>query len=350
MTNVTLTLEILELLGRILPIILGIIGALVLSSPEKLPEPIRKRRYLYWPIAAVIFIVAGISLYSISAEVGDYFSEKNNGEVASVKTQADSVSTLPEVKLPKVEPFNDSKSGKTSSLSIADIKLGTPINDAIQHLVSRDETCSEVKVVDPALSSKKGPYLYKLDTVFQQPRVIECYRSKKDFEHFYIYPDIYESAQNVFAIARFTSFDGLRVEDVRELLESRYGPSGNPSYQPNYGKGFYWKENTRNLTAAFIKSNKDCFLYLPRAMKSALEYRPVLGGNYRNSPSVHLNSHELKGDCGVVLNGFTLNRGPSLWLFLVNSSSVQTYKKHGNSLVEREKLEQLNEARKKVKF
>ncbi|WP_350333367.1 hypothetical protein [Coralliovum pocilloporae] len=351
MTSFILALDFLETVIKIVSIIAGVFGAIVLTSPDRLPTYIRNRPGFYWPIAVVIFVFAGISFFSVYTQIADFFRSPQQSQEVAVKDQKQTP-LLPEISIPEIEPLPEQKGSVESktSLSIADIVLGTPIDVAIQILLSRDEGCSEIEVIDPALRTKQVPAIYKLDHVFQKPRVVECFRSQHEYDHFYIYPDIYESDSKVFAIARYTSFDKLRMEDIRELLERRYGPSGDPYYQPNYGEGLYWAAHSGKLTEGFIRQNKNCFLYLPRAMESRLTNHPAALRTRQDVPIVHLSSYELKGDCGIVLHGFTLKDGPRLWLFLVNSTRVQAYKKYGNSLAEKDRIEQLNKARKNIEF
>ena len=161
-------------------------------------------------------------------------------------------------------------------------------------------------------------------------------------------PDIYETNNKVFAVARVSKFKDLRVQDIRELLESRYGPAQEPSYQPNYGTHLYWLTNTPQPTDVYLKKNEDCFLYLPRAMKSSLDSVPVRPRD--DGARAQLNSGELQGDCGLVLGAFITNRDRRMWLFVTDTSRVQNYKQYAKSREAANEIERVNKARRDTKF
>ena len=255
-----------------------------------------------------------MSLYSVLGDIGG-FLKPDVSEEARIqdRTSSSKVGELTPIEVPKVEQLRPGSATprRDGTFAVADVTIGAPLLESIQRIVSRDKTCSEISVKDRAWTGITVTAA-KQDPVFQSPRVVECYRSGDHFEHIYLFPDIYETKKAVFAVARVSTLKKLEVSDLRELLEHRYGSAREPGYQPNYGMHLRWLAGRAEQK---VVERDGCFLYLPRAMKTSLEYSPV-AGRQGVSAKAQLNSYELKDNCGLVLNAFIQKRDRRVWLFL----------------------------------
>jgi len=351
MSSIAPILEIIYFFGKVIPILLGIVGAFLFLSPKRLPRAIRSRWYWYLPTLFVICVLAGVSLISVFGDITRYFEHKDIDHSASLNQKSSNLpGGLPPVEVPEVAELPDYQ-GRTlegRSFAIADVTIGMSLAEADRTITKRDQACLDINVEDQSWTGITVT-IAELDPVFQNPTVIECYENPNQYEHIYLFPDVHESNSKVLAVARISKFSDLRGEDIRELLERRYGPAVEPWYQPNYGTHLYWIAQNPQPNEAYLKENEDCFLYLPRALKSSLEYSPV-SLNKGRPARAQLNSSELIGDCGLVLTAFISNTDRRLWLLAVNTSRVQAYREYANNKSAAEEIERINRSRRSTKF
>lgn len=344
--TLVLFFEAVILIAKLTPIIVGVIGAFLFLSPDRLPRAVTSRWYFYWPTLIVIYTVALVALFSVIGDIKQILRPEASDEgLPPNSTSQSQPQGLPPITIPPVAklPPSSNSLNPSEKMKVAGVAIGMPIVAAIRTIMERDTTCYQIDTEDRAWTGITVT-IAELDPVFQSPTVIECYRNRDDFEHIYLFPDIYETNREVFAVARVSRFKNLRVDDVRELLEQHYGFAQEPSYQPNFGSHLRWVADGTNSNL-----QEDCFLYLPRALESSLNNRPV-GKETKQSARAQLNSYELQGSCGLVLNGFVANEDRRTSLLLVDTNRVQEYKTYAENLDEANKINQINKARRNTKF
>lgn len=348
--------EIVILLGKLVPVVLGIVGALIFYSPEKLPRFVASRRYLYRLSVSVIYVIAAfafgsavVALVSVVGDFREFLSRPNSNESTLTSgSEGERPISLPPIKVPPIAnlpPGPDQRGGTLTSLRIAGVHLGMDLTEAIRVVREQLDNCTEIEVEDRAWTGISVT-VARLDPVFQSPRVIECYRDPKDYEHVYLFPNIYEDEQRVFAIVRVGNLPNLRPKDIQDLLVARYGIPIEPSYQPNYGTHLYWVADSS--LADPTKINEECFLYLPRALKSSLDGAPV-GAKVRSTSRAQLSSHELDTNCGVTLTTF-ISDERRFWMLLVDTERVMRYKTYARDKAAAEEAERINKARQQTRF
>lgn len=339
MASLPFILEVLILIAKVVPIIVGTIGAFLFLSPERLPHAISSRRYLYWPTLATIYVVAAVALFSAVDIIAGFSFD--TGEKRSSSTLVPRPTILAPINVPPLAEFPTEPLpfDKAAGFTVADVSLGSPMEEAVRIITDRDQTCSEIDITHRASGDP--------DPVFQKPRAVKCYRDSENFEHILLFPDIYESGERVFAIARLSWLSELRISDIRELLVATYGPASQEDYPPQIGKKLFWrKQKPPRDDDDLGNRDKNCFIDLPNSLAGSSGLPFFSRGRI---PNIVLSSHGLNGNCGIVLTAF-LNKNLGTYLFLVDTGRLLKYKAHGEKIAAMKEVETINRAREKIKF
>ena len=328
---------------KILWVILSLVLAIAASRPEGIPADVRRSKVAHYASLFVVYAFAGLAFLVLLQEVRNWFVEEPIEQPSSRDIGLEPSNALPSVAKPDIRPIPPPRGLEgQKSFSIAGIGIGDKTDQAVSKIVGRWPECNRL----PTRDEKDGPLIYKRDPVFQSSILLECFRSQRSFDYFVIFPDIYETGERVFAIARISKLAGLDKDDVFDLLVSRYGRPDEPGFQPNSGAFFRWHGAPGPISEA---DHRGCFLYLPRALEPKFDF---ITGPIDHSEDVllHLNSHEIDQDCQTVMGAYWRETSDLLYLFLADTRRVLDYRRFHNELEAAEEVERRNAARKEIDF
>jgi len=342
-------LEILVFLSKLLPILAGIIGSILLMSPDRLPSAIRKRPYLLWPTVGTIYVFAVIALVAVGRDIFNYANHVMVSDTASSADPSTQPSTTPlePLEIPETRDFDQAPSTATSSLNISGVGIGTPLAEVMNLVEAAHGNCTERTVEERIVRYRQYTNPWP-DVVFQEPLFIECFKDDASFHQYYIYPDVYETGTRVFAVLRVSKVGRLTIEDMIDLLESRFGTPAEPYVQGHDVARLYFFPDGFGRGTSYVRANEGCFLYIWRAF-NAFNRKAVAAGDDPHR-EIALNSYELDEQCGPVLVANIYGRDSRIGLLLTDTDRVQQYREYGTSIREAEEIRLRNEAREEVDF